>query len=279
MNEREFIELSAGAALHALSAEEQAAFDEALAQHPEWAVHVDLDARAATALADGVAEVAPPLTLRSSLLAQIAASEARASSPEGVDAAAPADAEVPAGDADTAAPAPESAQVAGPPTTTTIQTVARRNWTRGLFALAASLVMLVVLGFGAVSINELVNRPAAVIALEQIESAPDAQEATVELTDGGVATAHWSESLGQAVLVGAGLPQLSDDETFEMWFVRSDGTPVSAGLFTATDGQATALLDGELEDGDIIAVSVEPSGGSPSGAPSSDPIVAIPTTA
>jgi anti-sigma-K factor RskA len=277
VNEREFIELSAGAALHALSAEEQAAFDEALAQHPEWAVHVDLDTRAATALADGVAEVAPPLTLRSSLLAQIAASEARASSPEGVDAAAPVDAGAPAGDAE--ALAPESAQVAGPPTTTTIQTVARRNWTRGLFALAASLVMLVVLGFGAVSINELVNRPAAVIALEQIESAPDAQEATVELTDGGVATAHWSESLGQAVLVGAGLPQLSDDETFEMWFVRSDGTPVSAGLFTATDGQATALLDGEVEDGDIIAVSVEPSGGSPSGAPSSDPIVAIPTTA
>jgi anti-sigma-K factor RskA len=37
------------------------------------------------------------------------------------------------------------------------------------------------------------------------------------------------------------------------------------------------LLDGALEAGDVIAVTVEPEGGAPDGQPTSDPIIAIPT--
>ena len=69
---------------------------------------------------------------------------------------------------------------------------------------------------------------------------------------------------------------VADDESFELWFVR-DGAAISAGTFTAEDGTTTALLDGALEAGDVIAVTVEPAGGSPTGQPSSDPIVAIET--
>ena len=43
------------------------------------------------------------------------------------------------------------------------------------------------------------------------------------LTDGGEVTAHWSESLGKAVLVSDGLPTIADDESFELWFVRDGG--------------------------------------------------------
>lgn len=162
-----------------------------------------------------------------------------------------------------------------PPNTATIQAISRRNWTRGLLALAASLVVLVTLGFGAVSLNEWLNRPASVIALQQIEAADDAQSASVEATDGGTATAHWAESVGKVVLVTAGLPSLSRDESFELWFVR-DGEAVSAGTFE--DGQhATVLLDGTMKPGDVIAVTVEQQGGSPDGQPTSDPIVTIPT--
>ena len=42
---------------------------------------------------------------------------------------------------------------------------------------------------------------------------PDAQSETVTMSDGGESTAHWSESVGKAVLVTDGLPTLADDES------------------------------------------------------------------
>jgi anti-sigma-K factor RskA len=127
-----------------------------------------------------------------------------------------------------------------------------------------------------VFVSQQLTTPASVVALDEIESAPDAQSETVTLADGGVATAHWSEELGKAVLVSDGLPAIADDKSFELWFVR-DGAPISAGPFTAEGGTATALLDGTIEPGDVIAVTVETAGGSPNGQPTTDPIVAIAT--
>ena len=270
MNEQDFAELSAGYALDALSPEERSVFESTLAEHPEWSGHIEVDAAAASALAETVVEVAPPLTLRSALLSRIAAT------PQGVDAAVQT---APAAQGDADAPAAPAAPPAdAPPTTTTMPAVARRNWTRSLLALAASLVLLVTLGFGAASVWQMVNRSPAVVALEQIDAAPDAQVADTVLDDGGTAVAHWSDSVGKVVLVSEGLPSIASDQTFEMWFVRADGTPVSAGTFEASgDGPTTTLLNGEVEAGDTIAVTVEPAGGSPTDAPTTDPIVAIPT--
>ncbi|WP_404438075.1 hypothetical protein LG322_03745 [Microbacterium aerolatum] len=42
-------------------------------------------------------------------------------------------------------------------------------------------------------------------------------------------------------------------------------------------GEATALLDGSMHEGDVIAVTVEQAGGSPTGLPTTEPIIAIPT--
>lgn len=240
MNEKEFADLAAGAALHALTPEDQAAFEAARGQHPEWEHHVTTDAATAALLADNVAEVAPPPALRAELLARIA---------EMPSPAAPAAAE---------------------------PVKARRWGTRAWFALAASLALLVGVGWGAVSVGEMLNTPASVVALNQIESAPDAQSETVALSDGGAATAHWSESLGKAVLVSDGLPEITDEQAYELWFVR-DGAAIPAGVFTSADGTLTALLDGPVQSGDVIAVTVEQAGGSPTGQPTSDPIVAIQT--
>ncbi|KQZ83472.1 anti-sigma factor [Microbacterium sp. Root166] len=281
MNEQEFAELAAGEALNALSPEDRRLFQAARAAHPEWEHWVDADSRAAAVLADAVAEVAPPLTLRSTLLSRIAvmpqlpdtdAAEAAAAHTAAVTDAAPAASAPPAADEPVRDVATDPA-----PTTATIQAITRRNWTRGLLTLAASMVLLVALGYGTVAINEYLNRPAAVVALQEIESAPDAQSATAEITDGGTATAHWSESVGKAVLVSDGLPEIAEDQSFELWFVR-DGAAISAGVFDPADeAAATAQLDGTMEPGDVIAVTIEPQGGSPDGTPSSDPIVAIPT--
>ncbi|GAA0502264.1 anti-sigma factor [Microbacterium aurantiacum] len=278
MNEQEFFELAAGYALNALEPDDRAAFEHALRQHPEWAERVDADIAAAASLAEAVREELPPLTARSTLLARIAATPQT-----GVDPAPDADVfghhafaaavppRPPLPDTDAVPP-----RVDPTPSTSVVQAVSRRNWTRGLFALAASLVLLVTLGWGAASINEFVNRPPAVAALAEIESAPDAQSITAEVTGGGIATAHWSESLGKAVLVSSNLPGISADEEFEMWVVDADGA-VSAGTFAAGDEQSTVLLDAAVAEGDVIALTVETAGGSPTGQPTSDPIVAIPT--
>jgi anti-sigma-K factor RskA len=270
VNEQEFAELAAGFALNALTPDDLAAFTRARSDHPEWEHLVQADAETAALLADGVADVAPPLTARSTLLARIA------STPQGADAAAAASEMPPAPTRDAQTAAEEPPYVDPSPTTSTIQAVSRRNWTRGLLALAASLVLLVVLGYGAVSINEIVNRPPAVAALAEIEAAPDAQTSSAELADGGTATVHWSESVGKAVLVSDDLPEIATDESFEMWFVGEDGA-VSAGTFAAPDGSSTTLLDGDVVAGGAVAVSVEPEGGSPTGQPSTEPIVVIPT--
>lgn len=249
MNEREFAELAAGHALNALTDADEKRYADALAAHPEWSEIAEADAGTAAMLADAATPVEAPTELRDALLARIG------SLPQ----------EPATGSAD---PPPAPASVAAPP--------ARRRRLRLLFALAASLVLLVGIGVGAAVLTAQLMRPASVVALEQIEDAEDAQQATVELEAGGVATAHWSESLGTAVLVTEGLESLGEGQTYELWYVRGDD-PVSAGLFQVDGGTTTALLSGELQAGDAIAVTVEPTGGSPTGAPTSDPILVIPT--
>ncbi|WP_136040578.1 MULTISPECIES: anti-sigma factor [unclassified Microbacterium] len=274
MNENEFAELAAGAALHALSAEDERRFRDALAAHPEWQTIVEADAAAAGLLAETAATVDPPASIRSALLAQIAttpqgsapyADEPRAAAPapEPASAAAPA-----------AAPAAESR--AAEETAAEVPTRKPHRWGRAVFALAACLAVLVGVGVGAVALNQQLNRPASVVALQEIEAAGDAEQATVELDDGGTATAHWSGSVGKAVLVADGLPSPGEGETYELWFVRGDA-PVSAGVFDVDGGDATALLDGDMQAGDAIAVTVEQAGGSPTGQPTSDPVIVIPT--
>ncbi|HWS51460.1 MAG TPA: anti-sigma factor, partial [Microbacterium sp.] len=151
-----------------------------------------------------------------------------------------------------------------------------RRWSRSMLALAACLALLVGVGIGAVALNGQLNRPDTVIALEQIQSAADAAEASVTLETGGTATAYWSESLGSAVLVTDGIPAPSEGHTYELWLIR-DEQPISAGVFSVDDGDATAELEGDMHSGDIIAVTVEPAGGSPDGQPTSDPVIVIPT--
>lgn len=259
MNEQEFAELSAGYALNALSAEDRRAFDATLAKHPEWSVHLESDLETVAFLAETTApEVAPP-ALRDAILARVMDTPQdghpdTASFTMDEDFAA-------------AGPAPAAAPASSPK-----RNRARRGW----FGLAASVALLVAIGLGTVVVAQQLNPPATVVALDRIESADDARSASVTLDDGGSATLHWSESVGEVVLVADGLPALPADRTFEAWFVRGD-TPISAGTFDADRGETAAILRGEMREGDVIALTVEPDGGSPTGQPTTDPILAIAT--
>ena len=303
MNEKDFAELSAGHALHALSPEDERAYRAALETHPEWADLVAADAQAGALLAEGFGEEEPPSEVRSALLARItgmpqvaasfaggpAASKPARDVPVVDEPAAAAEAPVvdaPAAEApvDDVPPVPEvpapvaaEAEPVAPtaPPTEVVQTIQRKNWTRGLFALVASAALLVGIGWGVGAIVEQVRTPVEVQALEQIESAPDAQSVVGQFADGGEATVHWSPSVGKVVLTTAATPEIADDRSFELWYVRGD-EPIAAGTFEPGE-DITALLNGDMEPGDIIAVTVEEQGGPPDGTPTTDPIIAIPT--
>ncbi|MEV8250460.1 anti-sigma factor [Microbacterium sp. NPDC076768] len=251
MNEKDFDELAAGAALNSLSAEDERLFREALSAHPERNEAAETDVAAAALLADRVKPVAPPAHIRSSLLAQIANTPQDSGDQADASSAVPHDA-------------------------TPVLPRKPRRWARTVFALAACLAVLVGVGVGAVALNDQLNRPASVVALQEIEASGDSEQASVDLDNGGTATAHWSASVGKAVLVTDGIPAVSDEESYELWFVRGE-TPVSAGVFDVNDGEATALLTGEMQAGDAIAVTIEEAGGSPTGKPTSDPVIVIPT--
>lgn len=263
MNEKDFAELAAGAALNALSPDDERRFRDSLVDHPEWNAIAEADAETAGLLSASVASAIPPAGIRTALLAQIAVT------PQSVESTNPDELveEHPQAGRSSSGGSDSAAGPAAP---------SKRRWTRMVFALAACLAVLVGVGVGAVALNGQLNRPASVVALEQIQSASDAEQATVELADGGTATAHWSASTGTAVLVTDGIPAPADGETYELWYVRGE-TPIPAGVFAVEDGSATAALDGDMHAGDVIAVTVEQAGGSPSGTPTTDPVIVIPT--
>lgn len=265
MNEEQFAELAAGHALGALSADDERDFQSALAAHPEWAALAEADVVVVARLSDMVQDVAPPPALKSALFARLDAGDdaARSTLP---------DAEVPA----PAPVAPTPVQDAAAPTQGRAAARRKRGRSRMWFALAASVALLLAVGVGVTTLVQTLTPPASVVALQRIEDAPDAQQAQTEIAGGGEATLHWSESLGEAVLVSNGLPAIASDQTFELWYVRGDQA-VSAGTFEASSGSTTTALEPGLEAGDAIAVTVEQAGGSPVGTPTTEPILVIST--
>jgi len=75
------------------------------------------------------------------------------------------------------------------------------------------------------------------------------------------------------VLKPLGELALASGRTFELWAVPAQGAPRSLGLVQAT-GATTLVRPQLLRDTAAFAVSVEPSGGSPTGAPTG-PIVSV----
>lgn len=260
MNERDFADLAVGHALNALTAADERAYQEALAGHPHWDHHVRGAADAVIAISSTVEPVEPPASIRTSLLARIS--------------------ELPQESASSPTASPDVSATSGSSTrepATARPSLASAWGARRWFALAASFAAVLVLGFGAVTVSSFFAPPASVVALQQIEDAPDAQSATATMPDGTVATAHWSPSTGQSVLVTDGIPALAAGTTYELWFIRGE-TPIAAGTFEPDgDGNATAVLSGEMHEGDVIAVTIEPAGGSPDGTPSTAPVVAVAT--
>lgn len=245
-------ELAAAYALDALEPAERARFEAEAS--PEALEEARQLADTATLLAAD--EVAPPPSLRASVLDAIAR-EPRRAAPSALsrpDASAAARAEEPRASTPAAGPAERRAR-------------ARWRPARALGAVAAGSALLL----GGVAIGTQLGGDSRQEALGALVAASDAQRSEVELADGGVATVVWSPEREQSAILFDGLPAAPEGSTYQAWFIDEAGAR-SAGVF---DASSAFLLEGELSAGAAIGVTVEPAGGSE--APTSDPILVVET--
>ena len=214
------------------------------------------DTRAALGLA--VPPVTPSATMKDAVMARIAETPQVGSRPS----AAPA--------------STTAAALAGGETSGAAERRAQTRWFHRPGSVVLAAAAAVALFFGGVLAADLVN-PASGDAeqLAAIVAAPDVQTVASPVDGGASATLVSSESLGLSAMVFEGLPELTDEQAYALWYI-TDGEPTPAGLFTVgEDGTVVQVLDGTFEAGTVVGVTVEPSSGSP--APTTTPIVAIAT--
>lgn len=151
-----------------------------------------------------------------------------------------------------AVPQPASTSVAPTPIR-----AARPRWTG--WALAAALVLVV---FG------------GLFAARTLRSPDEVLVGAVSTGPGAGTRLRYVPERATATLDVSGLPALPADRTYQVWTIRGKNAPLGVGLFTIRpDGTAVVRMDATMQPGDIVAVTVEPRGGSP--APTSTPLFAI----
>jgi anti-sigma-K factor RskA len=288
-------ELLAAYALDAVTDAEREIVERRLAESADARAEVEAYREAAGRLAESSPPVAPPPSLKASLFDRLddapqvgRADDAARAAPAGdappasdapdddagftsIESLFPSTAEPLASDAsaaDTAAPADEPG---GP-----AERAARRRWFQRPAAIAAAAAAAVLLIAGAiVGLNW--GGPAGWGAqrdVQAIAAAPDAQAATVTAEGGGEITLVWSEQLGRSAVQAAGLPDVGDDRTYELWYIDAERA-APAGTFDPARGAAYVVLDGEFEPGLLVGITVEPAGGSEE--PTTVPIAAFET--
>jgi anti-sigma-K factor RskA len=94
-----------------------------------------------------------------------------------------------------------------------------------------------------------------------ILAAADRSEVRLETAGDAVATFVYSPALDRGVFVADGLEPLSGAQTYELWLYH-DGRPHPVEVFDAgRDGVAEALVADGVVGAEVVAVTVEPHGG------------------
>ncbi|WIX89703.1 anti-sigma factor [Amycolatopsis sp. DG1A-15b] len=144
-------------------------------------------------------------------------------------------------------------------------------------SVAAAVVGLAAGGvFGGIALTQQQELQAAQSRLDQAKqqfapvaallAAPDAKTAHGEAPTGGGVTVVLSRSLNRVMVMDAGLPSQPGGKVYEAWLITGAAPPRPAGVIAAADQGGLVVADG-VAGADKVAVSVEPAGGSATGAP------------
>ncbi|MFI2259314.1 anti-sigma factor domain-containing protein [Streptomyces tubercidicus] len=98
-------------------------------------------------------------------------------------------------------------------------------------------------------------------AVSALMAAPDATFHTTALKGGGSGTVVASKRRGQTAFLYHGLPALSGQRVYELWYSRN-GTMEPAGLVETGSSSGTMLLTGGPRGADGVGITAEPPGGS-----------------
>jgi len=143
----------------------------------------------------------------------------------------------------------------------------------GAVAAVAAVVALVV-GLWASDLSSQLDETRAALERQQaaIQTLVDSEAQDVALQTGEGRLVVDSE--GFAVLVIGGLPEAPAGKTYEMWIAPGGdiGSASPAGLFAGGDEIAIEPVEGTVEPGDVVAVTIEVAGGVD--VPTSQPIAA-----
>jgi anti-sigma-K factor RskA len=148
----------------------------------------------------------------------------------------------------------------------------RRPGSAWLTVAAAVLVAVVGAGFGVQQYRAAQDADARVAAIERVVGDPTSRRVTGPATGGGDVTVVVAGE--RAALLTAAMPALASGRTYQLWVVRPQAI-TSAGLGpagTAGAGSWSRLVDG-VRPGDVVAISVEPDGGSAQ--PTTTPLVTL----
>jgi anti-sigma factor RsiW len=148
----------------------------------------------------------------------------------------------------------------------------RRRLAPALGAVAAvAAVVALALGIWGASLSSDLDETRAALEREQAAAAvladPDVRSVALVEGDGRLVVGPD----GDAVLVVDGLGPAPAGKTYELWVSAQGEDPVPAGVFPGGDGREVALVDGTVDTGEVVLVTIEPAGGVD--APTTEPIV------
>ncbi|WP_328497317.1 anti-sigma factor [Streptomyces sp. NBC_00414] len=136
---------------------------------------------------------------------------------------------------------------------------------------AAALVVAALFGMQASRTqDQLSAERAQAREIAHVLAAPDARSGTGRDANGQGIGVVASASRHAAVVTSAGLGTPSNDRVHQLWLMRPEGKPRSLGLL---DGDTPLMATGLNTDATSLAVTVEPSGGSPQ--PTTAPVVQL----
>ncbi|WP_199433332.1 anti-sigma factor [Qaidamihabitans albus] len=171
-------------------------------------------------------------------------------------------------------PQERSRRSAGPP-----------RWLLGLAA-AATVVGLALAGvFGGVALHTQNQLESAQERMEQTReryepvsdllTAPDLRTMQAETSIGGSATVLVSQSRNAMMVLGSELPPHDPGHDYELWMLGPGDELRSAGVLPAPSEPGSLVLAEGVDNTEAVAITVEPAGGSPTGEPSTPPILKV----
>ena len=273
--------LSGAYVLNALTDDERRAFEARLAGSDDLTEEVTGLTETTLLMAHALEPVTPSASVRAGLMAAIAStpqlprldestSTSTSTSEHRATTAEPA--RVPTPEVEAA----ESERAGG--TVLAPTGAARARWfTRPVGILAASAAAAALFFGGGAVIGQL-TAPAQqeqqqASGIEEIYAAEDFQRAVTDVSTGGTAALVWSNELQRSAVVVDGLTSLPGDQTYELWYINESGAAPAGTFGVSSSSPVTQVLDGTMQQGDTIGITIEPQGGSES--PTTDPIAVI----